>query len=79
MVAMAFSAWWIDPLLATIGFAVPICIYTKLEVETKSSKYKNYSEFFLNWNESPDLIKALISYWAGVMILENLRHTYTCL
>ncbi len=70
-----FESWWFDPLTATVGFGVPIIIYTYYEVKSGNSTYTNFGQFFAADDSSGDragndhgVIISLITYWIGVLV-----------
>ena len=48
--AWAFRAWWFDPAVATVGFAVPIYTYWALEIRhAKAGRPAQCRCFLLSW------------------------------
>lgn len=66
------QSWWFDPLLATVGFTIPIHVYTYKEIQTGSSVYKNHIDVFASKGVGDDqrhsLTLSLVAYWVGIII-----------
>lgn len=65
----AFASWWFDPLVATFGFGVPVFVYTYQEIQTGTSTYVNFKQFFSKGtgdDKRPSAVLSLVAYWVGV-------------
>lgn len=68
-----FESWWFDPLTATIGFAIPLYLYTYLEVQSGTSIYKSFYDSLFGKginieDQRRSLPMSVISYWIGVTL-----------
>jgi len=65
-----FKSWRFDPLTATIGFWIPITLYTYYEVKDGKSSYSNLGQFFYASSDAATndhgAVMSLIAYWIGV-------------
>jgi sterol desaturase/sphingolipid hydroxylase (fatty acid hydroxylase superfamily) len=65
----AFLSWWFDPLVASLGFMVPVYIYTFCELQSGTSSFKSFREFLWTSKETGSfLMKSLLVYWLGILI-----------
>mmetsp|Transcript_712 Transcript_712/g.1134 ORF Transcript_712/g.1134 Transcript_712/m.1134 type:complete len:260 (-) Transcript_712:74-853(-) len=65
----AFLSWWFDPLVASLGFMVPIYIYTFCELQSGTNSCKSFREFLWSSKETESfLTKSLLAYWIGILI-----------
>ncbi len=64
-------AWWVDPLVATISFAVSIHFYWYHERKRGLSRDSHLADTIDLWSLG-DLTNSLYAYWIGILILHSI-------
>lgn len=71
----AFFSWWFDPLVASLGFMIPIYVYTCCELLSGTSSYKSFRDFLWSKGAEQDsrrsLMMSLVVYWIGILIWKH--------
>ena len=65
--------WWVDPLIATLSFAVSIHIYWYHEHKYNHccTPYPKWNSSLFQWKDS-DIYKSGIAYWIGILLFKTI-------
>lgn len=69
-----FRAWWLEPLVATLSFAVSIHVYWYEERRRGMSRNNVLLDTF-SLSSMGDLYNSLVAYWVGIYFLKMLAST----
>ena len=76
-----FETWWMEPLIATIGFYQAIVIYSWLEIKEGVSSHKSIQNLLFGFSREaasdlndvrPSQIYSLVLYWLGILIFKSM-------
>lgn len=63
-----FESPLFDPFTATLGFMIPIWVYTYQEIKLGCSSYKRWEDFMTIQGETKSIQLSFVAYWTGILL-----------